>query len=192
MWQRCRNLRIEPPAPDHAQRLIKSALQEHEISFCEGVFQRLNPAILDRLAVLLQPQSREEDQPEWTSWQFLKAEPGKAGLESVKDASIRLKLMHEVGIPADIFKNIPPKLVKRYAKRAAVEEPFELRRHMEPLRTTLMVAFLYRRNESLTDHLVDLLVETVHKMGKNAERRIDDSLGEELQKAPRKMASFFY
>ena len=30
-----------------------------------------------------------------------------------------------------------------------------------------MAAFLHRRTEDLTDHLVDLLVETVHKKGEH-------------------------
>ena len=191
LLQRCRNLRIEPPAPDHTHRLIISAIQEHETRFCEEIFRRLKPAMLDRMAVLLQPQSHEESQPEWTTWQFLKAEPGKAGIESVREASVRLKLVHEVGLPTDIFKSIPPKLVERYAKRAAVEEPFELRRHDNPLQFTLVAAFLHRRSEELIDHMVDLLIETVHKMGKKAERRIDDSLGEKLQKAPSKMVKLY-
>ncbi len=38
-----------------------------------------------------------------------------------------------------------PKLIERYAKRAAVEEPFELRRHAGSLKATLMAAFLRRR-----------------------------------------------
>jgi len=191
LWQHCRNLRIEPPTPDQEQRLINSALQKHEISFCEGIFQQLTPETLARLDGLLQVHSGEEDQTEWTNWQFLKAEPGKAGIESIKEAAIRLKLVNEIGFPTDIFKNISPKLVERYAKRAAVEEPFELRRHAGPLRATLLTVFLFRRNEDLTDHLVDLLVETVHKMSKKAEKRIDDSLGEELQKAPKKMVKLY-
>jgi len=69
-----------------------------------------------------------------------------------------------------------------------VEEPFELRRHTAPLRATLMSAFLHCRSGDLIDHLVDFLVQTVHRMGKKAERRIDAGLGEALQKAAGKMA----
>jgi hypothetical protein len=82
-------------------------------------------------------------------------------------------------------------LIERYAKRAAVEEPFELRRHSVQLRATLLTAFLHRLGEELTDHLVDLLVETVHKMGKKAEKRIDNGLANALQKASSKMAKLY-
>lgn len=130
----------------------------------------------------MQPQA--EDEGTWTVWQTIKSDPGKAGLDSVKEAVARLQSVRGIGLPNDLFKAVSPKLLERYAKRTAVEEPFELRRHATSLRATLMAAFLHRRGEELTDHLVDLLVETVHKMGKKAENRIEESLGEALKKAP--------
>ncbi len=136
---------------------------------------------------MLQP----SDEDEWTVWQNLKGDPGHAGLASVKEAVSRLQVVKSIGLPDTTFKAVSPKLLERYAKRAAVEEPFELRRHAIPLRATLMAAFLHRREEELTDHLVDLLIEIVHKMGKKAEKRVDDSLGEALQKAPSKMAKLY-
>lgn len=188
---RCRTLHIEPPTQKQLRRLLRSALQEHETSFCNNIFQSLNSATLERLDALLEVKPSEENEDEWTIWQSLKAEPGKAGLDSVKKAASRLNLLREVGLSADLFKDVPPKLMERYAKRAAVEQPFELRRHAGSLKATLMSAFLHRRSEDLTDHLVDLLVETVHKMGKKAERRIEAGLGEALQKAAGKMAKLY-
>lgn len=189
--ERCHALLIEPPAPEQVRRLIRAALQEHETRFCEDIFKRLTSSAKKSMDALLQSQPAEDDSVELTPWQTLKSEPGKAGLDSVKEAASRLNLVREVGLPVDLLNGVPPKLLERYAKRAAVEESFELRRHAEPLRATLLTAFLRRRSEDLTDHLVDLLVETVHKMGKRAERRIDDGLVEELQKAPSKMAKLY-
>ena len=69
----------------------------------------------------------------WTLWQPVKEEHGRAGLLSVKAVASRLQLLSRVGLPGDSFKGVPPKLVERYARRAAVEEPYELRRHAGPL-----------------------------------------------------------
>ena len=189
LLQRCRHLQLEPPTIDQIRRLILSALATHEKQFCKSITGNLSSATLEQLNTLLQTQ--ESDDGEWTHWQALKSDPGRAGIESIKDAVVRLQIVRKIGLPADLFKGIPPKLQARYAKRAAVEEPFELRRHAIPLRSTLMAAFLLRRSEELTDHLVDLLIETVHKMGKKAENRIDNSLSDALQKAPSKMAKLY-
>ena len=188
--ERFQNLRIEPPATEQIRRLIKSALFEHENHFCKRIGGSFDAALLERLNSLLQLQSSDGD-GEWTIWQSLKSDPGRAGLESVKEAVARLQIVREIGLPRDLFKSVSPKILERYAKRAAVEEPFELRRQRVLLRATLMAVFLHRRTEELTDHLVDLLVETVHKMGKKAECRIDESLSEALQKAPSKMAKLY-
>ena len=103
-------------------------------------------------------------------------------MNSVKEAASRLRLLRKVGLPEDLFKGIPPKLIERYAKRATVKEPFELRRHTKQLKVTLIATFLHRRSEELIDQLVDLLVETVHRIGKRAEKKIDSSLEKALQK----------
>lgn len=189
LLQRCRHLKIEPPTSAQISRLILSALAEHEKRFGITIAGNLSEAMQVQLHELLQTQT--SDDGEWTTWQTIKSDPGKAGIDSIKDAVVRLQIVRRIGLPTDLFKGVPPKLPERYAKRAAVEEPFELRRHTAPLRSTLMAAFLLRRSEELTDHLVDLLVETVHKMGKKAEKRIDEGIGAVLQKAPSKMTKLY-
>ncbi|MEI7817049.1 MAG: DUF4158 domain-containing protein [Desulfuromonadales bacterium] len=150
--QKCRELRIELPAADHTNRLIQSAFQEHESDFCETLVHNLNFTTLQRLDALLQLQYSVGEETEWTAWQTLKSNPGKAGLESVQGAVARLLTVREIGLPDIIFKSASLKLIERYAKRAAVEEPFELRRHTVHLRATLMAAFLHLRREELTEH----------------------------------------
>ena len=189
LLQRCRHLKIEPPANEQIRRQIQSALSEYDNSFCEKIGGSFDSILLKRLNVLLQLQPSNDG--EWTVWQTLKSDPGKAGIESVKEAVTRLQTVKEIRLPADLFKVVSPKLLDRYAKRAAVEDPFELRRHTAHLRSTLMAAFLYRRKEELTDHLADLLVETVHKMGKKAEKRINKGLSDALHKASSKMVKLY-
>lgn len=179
---RCRKLCIELPAAEQIRRLVGSAVQHHETHFCETISGKLDSETLNRIDTLLKADLSDEEEGGWTVWQTLKEEPGMAGLESVKEAASRLQLLRKLGLPAELFQGAPPKLIERYSKRAAVEEPFELRRHAGPLKTTLVTAFLHRRTEDLTDNLVDLLVETVNKMGKGAEKKIDSSLERALQK----------
>jgi TnpA family transposase len=185
----CRQRSIEPPGSERLKRIIANAGNRQEILFCERIFKCLSPAAVEGLEVLLQ--ASDESGTTWTIWQNLKTEPGKAGLESIKETAFRLNLARKIGLPLDIFKNVQPQLMEKYARQVSVEEPHELRRHAKPLKITLLAIFLYRRVEELTDHLVDLLVETVHKMSKNAETKLETSLGEALQKAPQKIAKLY-
>lgn len=191
LLERCRELKIEPPALDHAGRLIQSALHEHDTHFCGRLFLRLKDAAMARMDSLLQPNQATEGDVEWTPWQNLKGEPGRAGVESVKEAAARLAAVREIDLPADLFKDVPAKLVERFARQAAVEEPHEIRRHADPLRVTLQASFLHRRGEDLTDHLVDVFVEAAHKMTKKAVSRVEEGLSDVLQKAPGKMVKLY-
>ena len=173
--QRCREMRVEPPVPEKTRRLLSSALQEHETVFCAGLLRRLSPETVVRLGTLLVVQQADSAEGmEWTPWQSLKSDPGKAGVASVVEVAAKLRQARGVELPADLFKGAAVKLVERYAQRAAVEEPHELRRHAAPLRATLLAAYLHRRREELTDHLVDLLIETFHKLSKKAEKRVEE------------------
>lgn len=95
---RCRALHIEPPTQEQIRRLLRSALQEHETRFCADIFRRLDSVMLERLDAFL----RFCDEDSTTMWQNLKADPGKAGLQSVKEAALRLNLVRKVGLPADL------------------------------------------------------------------------------------------
>jgi TnpA family transposase len=165
---------------EQAQRLIQSALQEHETRFCEEIFGAMSRENVDRLEALLTPpemaDEKDEEETGCTPWNTIKSEPGKAGVASVLEAGARLRLVRDVGLPNNLYKGVPPKLLERYARRAAVEEPHELRRHGAPLKVTLLSAYLHRRSENLTDHLVDLLIETFHKMAKRAEKKVEAEL----------------
>ena len=63
---RCRALHIEPPTQKQIRRLLRSALQEHETSFCDNIFQVFDSAMLERLDALLDVKPSEEDEAEWT------------------------------------------------------------------------------------------------------------------------------
>jgi len=191
----CRTRKMEPPATEQIRRVIHSALQEHETRFCANIIRQLDKPTLERLDGLLKPvrpdAPDEKATNDWSIWQAIKSEPGKAGLESVLQTEDRLQRVLKLMLPPDLFKNVPPKLIARYARRAAVEEPFELRRHAPPLRATLLTTFLHERGEELTDHLVDLLVETTHKMGKRAENRVEENVASQLKKVPKKLQVLF-
>ena len=187
--QRCREMQIEPPAQEKTWRFLKSALQEHETAFCEGVLRSLSPKTVARLdALLVIQQSDTGEGLAWTPWQSLKADPGKAGVTSVMEITAKLRQVRGVELPADIFKGVTTKLVGRYAQRAAVEEPHELRRHAVHLQVTLQAAYLHRRSEELTDHLVDLLIETFHKLSKRAEKRVEQEQAKLAQLAEAKQS----
>ena len=103
----------------------------------------------------------------------LRADAGRATLENLFREIAKLERIRAVALPPDLFATIAPKVVQAYRNRAAVEAPYELRRHHDPLRMTLLAAFCHLRSRELTDTLVDLLLELIHRIGAKAERKVE-------------------
>ena len=80
---------------------------------------------------------------------------------------------------------------ERCRRRAVVEAPHELRRHPDAARITWLAAFVYLRARSLTDDLVDLLIETIHQIGARAERKVERELLDDLKRVAGKQNLLF-
>ncbi len=85
----------------------------------------------------------------------------------------KLELIRRIDLPANLFESASPRDLERCRQRVSVEAPHELRRHPDEARMTWLAAFVYLRARSLTDDLVDLLVETIHRIGARAERKVE-------------------
>lgn len=85
--ERYRRLNIEPPTMNQINRMIQSANGDHEMRFCNSLGGSFNAGMTDRLNNLLQLQSLADG--ESTAWQNIKSDPGKARLESIKEAVAR-------------------------------------------------------------------------------------------------------
>ena len=121
----------------------------------------------------------------------LRSDPGKPSLAGVQDELAKLELVREIDLPPDLFDGVLPHELERYRRRVAAEAPYELRRHPEAARLTWLAAFVHLRGRTLTDDLVDLLIETIHRIGARAERRVDRELLDELKRVSGKQNLLF-
>jgi hypothetical protein len=198
-------LRIEPPKPRQIDKAIASALNTYEIRFCATTLRRLTRTGLDSLDTLLQPSqpllSAPLDDEEEISgsrvvfrvspFHELRTDSGRAGLASILEQIAKLQRLRALNLRADLFAGVAPSLVQVYRSRAATESPSELRAHPDPIRATLLAAFCVLRSGELTDSLIDLLVQTVHKIGAKAERKVDAQLLLEFRRVEGKTRLLF-
>ena len=188
---RCRTLRIEPPAPDRVERIVRGAVRAYEDRFTAGIHRRLAPEVRDRLDALLRPvaaATSDDDETESPTpgaralLNFVRGDPGRASLDSVMRELERLETIRAIGLPADLFARVLPHEVELYRQRVAVQPPSDLRRLPDAVRITWLAAFVHLRGRALTDSLIELLVETVHAIGARAERRVELKVMNELRK----------
>ena len=196
---RCRELSIEPPTADRIDRIVRAAIHAHDDRFCTDILGRLVPATRERLEALLRPAGNESENPPPDQSAgmvpalllWLRGDPGKPSLASVQDELAKLELIRGIGLPADLFDGVLPHELERYRRRVTVEAPYELRRHPEAARLTWLAAFGHLRGRTLTDDLVDLLIETIHHIGARAERRVERELLDDLKRVSGKQNLLF-
>jgi TnpA family transposase len=196
---RCRELLIEAPAPDRIDRIVRAAIRAHDERFHASVVNRLTAETRKRLEALLRPPEEEaaapapdpSTQPAPALLLHLRGDPGRPGLAGVQEALSRLKLVREIALPSDLFDNVLPHELERYRQRVSTEAPYELRRHPEAARLTGLAIYVHLRGRTLTDDLIDLLIETIHHIGARAERRVEHELLDDLKRVTGKQNLLF-
>lgn len=174
----CRTQRLEPPAGDHLERVIRSSVRSYETGQQAIIHARLsanNKAAIDRLLGEEDADLDDTRSEEATAISFsnLKTDPGKASLDSLLVAIAKLKCINDIGLAPNAFQNVPAKFIDQFRQRCAAESIRELRRHPAAIRYSMVAMFCWRRQQQLTDALIDLLVQIIHNLGARAEKRID-------------------
>lgn len=199
VYRRFRELKIVPPTPERIERLIRSAIHTYEENFFQATYLKLPSPTITKLDSLIDSISfLETDQEEahsdangQLSFQELKADPGRAGLESVLKEVNKLRTIRNLDLPDNLFKDIPHKVLKKYRQRVSTEDIRELRRHPAPIRYTLLAAFFWLRNMEISDNLVDLLVQIIHRIGVRAERKVEKEILKDLRRVSNKYGILF-
>ena len=189
VYERLRSLKLEPPTSLRIERLIRSAVKTTEKKFCADIFKQLSVFSLRKMDALLNTKDGLKDNESHfrqSVFNFLKTDPGRTSLKSILKEISKLQCLRELELPAKLFTNIPPKVVTHYRRRASAETPRELRRHPAPIRYTLVAAFCWQRSQEITDSLVELLVQIIHRIHVNAERRVDKQLLIEFKRVDNK------
>ena len=195
LLERCHELRIEPPAPDRVDRVVRSAIRSFEERSSVLVFEKLPEIARARLDALLYEVSKSSDELDAESGPVplhdLRAGPGVGNLQTLEEELDKLDCIRNLALPEDLFGPVPQKILEDYKRRVAVEEIFELRRHNDPLRATLLAAYCQLRSQDLTDTLVELLLDMVHKVTSRAEKRVEQQLIQERKKVSGKNTILF-
>jgi TnpA family transposase len=190
-----RESQIEPPTPDRLDRIIRSALTMYQDRFHTRILERLPAEVRTRLDALLTtevPPEADADSllpsaSQRTLMQVLKADAGPVQVATAQTEVAKLDHVRALKLPTDLFHDVPIPLLRTYTQRVMSEEAYELRRHPEPLRMTLLSAFCFMRQQAITDTLVDLLIQMIHHVGFRAERRVEHALLKDLKRIANKM-----
>jgi TnpA family transposase len=200
-YARLRSLKIEPPTPGRMDRLVRSSLRSYDERFCETTLGRLSESSMAEMdALLSEPNIPENATNELAgggasgtqpTLARLRNDPGRASAESARTEIAKLSRLREVRLHDDLFQDVSPKVVRAYRRRAASESPSSLRAHQPNVKYTLLAALCFMRLREVTDGLVEVLIQIVHKIGARSEKKIEKILLEDFKKVSGKNGLLF-
>lgn len=162
----CRGHGFRPPAKAELDRLVRSLCRDFEA----GLLDRITASLLPETVEKLEASLVDADKP--CGFDDLKADPGRAGLENLVRMAERLAFIRSLQLPRAIFSEVDAAYLEPLRRRGSQEASWEMRRHPRTRRLGLYAIFLADREAGSTDAMVDLLIETVHKMHKKAQRKV--------------------
>ena len=188
---RCRQERVEPPGPSRAERILGTAEAAFARLFTTRTAGRLTTDTAARLQELITVGDIEERADGSGFLQELKADPGQPGLETLLGEIAKLDRVTAIGLSAGLFADAAEKLVAAWRSRAARMYPSDFAKAPELVRLTLLAALCQVRKAELTDGLVELLIELVHRISVRAERKVENELTSEFRRVHGKHGILF-
>ena len=183
--------RIESPAHGKQDRIVNTALASFEEQHFQKISTKLSNHSKETIDRLFIPNSGGEADGATTSFSLLKSDPGKPSLNSVFMELSKLEKLDNLDMPSDLFDGISLKTVHQYRSRAATESVWDMRRHPDPIWYTLAAAFCWERRQEIIDGLVELLIQIVHKIQVNSEKKVIKELVNSVREVSGKKAMLF-
>lgn len=116
---RCRVEPIEPPTAGRVDRIVQSALHRGEELLLEQVVARVPMAVRSRILDLIAADGDEELEggTGTTEPASIRSEPGNVSLNTMLTEIAKLRTVRAVGLPAEVFAGMTPKVVAGWRAR---------------------------------------------------------------------------
>ncbi len=144
--------------------------------------------VLETIAAFLSSEHRRRldaslaDEDGAASFSGFKADPGQPNLDNILIAAKRLVFLKQLELPEAAFPDLSGPVARMLRRRVLNETAWTMRRHPDGRRHALYALFLAHRQRELTDELVDLLVEVVHKVNSQAKKRVLKAFTDEIER----------
>lgn len=174
LW--CRDRNIYGPSAKELERLVRSQRQQ----YLDGWLHEVSAALPPGTVAAMESSLVDVEGP--TGFNAMKADAGRATLDNILEVTARLAFIRKLNLPRNMFSNINPAWIEHVARRVSGEKASEMRRHTQTRQFALYAVYLMRRETAMTDAMVELLVETVHKIGTRSKRKVVGDIAKDAER----------
>jgi TnpA family transposase len=181
--QRLRELRITRPAEGELYRVVNAALSGVFSDIHQRITAAFTPEIRARIdALLVVPEAGGI-----SKFETVKADARQPGIDNLHAEIEKLRVIRAVGVGAEPVVGIPWQVRRMLKRRATNETASEMRDHPEGIRYALMGCFLSLRSMEVTDDVMRMAIELIHRLDTRSEKQIHRELLADLQRVDGKM-----
>lgn len=169
------------------QRIVSR--EEHELtSLITTATRAFEDSLLSEVAAALSQDQRDRldaclaDENGITGFSGLKADPGQPDLENILVEAERLSFVQSLALPVSAMPDMTDPVARKLRRRVNNETAWRMRQHPDDRRHALYALFLANRQRELTDGLIDLLVEIVHKVASKSRQRVVKAFTREVER----------
>jgi TnpA family transposase len=174
LW--CRDHRIFGPSAKEMERLVRSERQRFLETFLGSVANQLLPETVALMeASLAEPEGS-------IGFHAIKGDPGAATLENMLSLADRLAFIKKLDLPRDMLTSAGKPWIDQIVRRVGGEKASEMRRHAPRWQLGFYAVFLMVREAQIIDGMIDLLVETIHKVGVRSKRKVVAGIARDIEK----------
>ena len=170
----CLDRKIEIPGEKFIRRYFASFSSRYESNEC-GRIVELIPEI--SLSMLLNSISASNGV---VSLLDMRKDPGRIGLETFNQVLAQLRFITSLNLPTLYISNLNPVWVAEVFRRLQRQDPWEIRRISENRQIGLYAVYLTSRLNGIVDSLIDVLIDAVHKINSQAEKKLRTELGKTI------------
>jgi len=116
-----------------------------------------------------------------TGFNTMKGDAGQATLDNILDVTAKLAFIQRLDLPRDL-QSVGKTWLEQVVRRVAGERASEMRRHTPARQLGFYAIYLLSREAQLTDAMVDLLIETVHKIGARSKRKVVGDIAKDIER----------
>jgi len=174
LWYRDRH--IFGPSRKELERLVRSLRQKYLDTWLTGIRNQLP----ENTAAMLEASISDPDGP--TGFNAMKGDAGYASLDTVISMAAKLDFIQKLDLPGDILGSTGKTWIEQIVRRVGAETASEMRRHSPTRQLGLYTVYLLSRQAQLTDAMIDMLIETIHKIGSRSKRKVIGDIAKDIER----------
>ena len=176
--EKFKNHKIELPTEKKLARLFNSLYKKYINQLIDILSSRVNPELKKYLNNLI-----KENKKSICLFSWIKTIPGKLGMKSILNELDKLNILNQYKSEIKtVFTDVPDEIIEYFKNRAKNEDSYDMNRHPNKIRHTLMCSLLFHQYRKITDNILNMFSKLMYRIENKTDKSIKMNLIKKIKK----------